>query len=157
MPAKVPPKAGASKRATSTAFEDAAAEVQAAEGAPPPPKIARTAPPAKTAPAPPPEPTPREKDMQKAKDKEEHRKLQEDFKKLEDQLKKVEREKQQLKEAQAKAKSPRRASQEQRPAMTNAQRRNEKVFVETNYFLSVVFDIVVVLAGDRGSCRRCAS
>jgi hypothetical protein len=47
-------------------------------------------------------------------------------------LKQAEKEKQQLKDAQ-KAKGGRRASQEQKPTKTNAQRRQEKVCVETNH------------------------
>jgi hypothetical protein len=107
---------------------EAAAEARAAA----PPRAARAAPPAKPAPAPTPEPTARLKNLQQTKEKEDNKKLQEENKKLADQLQKVEREKQQLKEAQ-KAKGGRRASQEQKPAKTNAQRRQEKVCVETNH------------------------
>jgi predicted RNA-binding protein len=145
-------KAAAAKRSALSAMEDAAAEVAAAEGAiekeaevrsAPPPKAARPAAPAKPAPAPPPEPIPRLKDLQQTKEKEGYQLLQEAVQKLSDQLQKVKRSFSLQKgketiEERAKGKGwttrvSRRASQEQKPTKTNAQRRTEKVCVEINH------------------------
>ncbi len=70
--------------------------------------------------------------LEQAKDKEIFKTLEDQCKKLADRLQQSEREKQQFKEAQ-KAKGGRRASQEQKPAKTNAQRWIEKVCVATNH------------------------
>ncbi len=84
------------------------------------------------APAPPSDLTQRQKTMEQAREKEVYKTLQDDVKKLSDQLQKMEREKQQLKEAQKATTRGRRVSQEQKPTKTNAQRRNDRVCVETN-------------------------
>ncbi len=134
-------KAAPAKRTASSALDDAAAEVAVAEGEKE--AEARPAPPAKAAPrprpaaAPPSEPTDRQKTLEQAKEKEGYKMVQDEVKKLSDELQKVHREKEQLKK-EKKAKDVRRASQEQRPNKTNAQRRPEKVCVETNHF--ILFD-----------------
>ena len=122
------------RRQALTALDDAAAEVEAAEGAaraePPVPRP--KAPPSKAAPAPPAEPTDRQKTLEAAKEKEINKALNDTVRKLQEQLNQAEMEKKQLKEAQ-KAKGGRRASQELKPTKTNAQRRHEKVFVATDH------------------------
>jgi hypothetical protein len=131
-------KAGAAKRSAASALDDVAAEVAAAEGAIEKEAEPRPAPPAKAAPrprpspAPPSEPTDRQKTLEQARENEGYKMLQDEVKKLSDELKKVHREKEQLKKEQ-KAKDAQRASQEQKPTKTNAQRRTEKVCVETNH------------------------
>jgi hypothetical protein len=126
--------ASAARSAGSMALEDAAAEVEAAEGAaraePPVPRP--KAPPSKAAPAQPAEPTDRQKTLEAAKEKEINKALNDTVRKLQEQLNQAEMEKKQLKEAQ-KAKGGRRASQEPKPTKTNAQRRHEKVFVATDH------------------------
>jgi hypothetical protein len=133
--------AAAARQSATPAIEDAASELAAAEGAieaeaearpAAPAKAARPAVPAKAAPAPPPEPTLRLKALERTKEKDDYKMLQDEVKKLSDQLQKVHREKEQLKEAH-KAKGGRRASQEQKPTKTNAQRRTEMVCVETTH------------------------
>jgi hypothetical protein len=79
----------------------------------------------------PPEPTSRQKADEQAKEKEMFKTLQDECKILSDKLKQAEKEKAQLREAQ-KAKSGRRASQDQKP-ISNSKRRNEKVCDETNH------------------------
>jgi uncharacterized phage infection (PIP) family protein YhgE len=135
--------AAAARQFSTSAVDEAAAEVAAAEGAAteaeaearpaPPAKAARPIPPAKAAPAPPPEPTSRQKTNEQAKEKELFKTLEDHVKKLSDQLKQSEREKQQLKAEQNATTRGRRVSQEQKPTKTNAQRRNDRVCVETNH------------------------
>ncbi len=132
-------RAAVAKRTELSASEEAAAEVAAAEGAtdaaaearaPPPTKSARPA--TKPASATPPEPTSRQKANEQAKEKEMFKTLQDECKKLSDKLKQAEMEKAQLQEVQ-RAKSGRRASQDQKPAKSNSKRRIEKVCVETDH------------------------
>ena len=121
-----------------SASEEAAAEVAAAEGMEAEARAAASAkarPPTKAAPAPapPPEPTPRQKANEQAKEKEMFKTLQDECKKLSDKLKQAEMEKAQLAQEAQRAKSARRASQDQTPAKSNAKRRNEKVCVEPDH------------------------
>ncbi len=85
--------AAAARQSTTSAIEDAASEVAAAEGAIQAEAEVRPAAPAKAAPAPPPEPTPRLKALEQTKEKEGYKMLQDEVKKLSDQLQKVHREK----------------------------------------------------------------
>ncbi len=70
--------------------------------------------------------------LEQAREKEGYKMLQDEVKKSSDELQKVHREKEYLKKEQ-KAKDVRRRSQEQKPTKMNAQRRTEKVCVETNH------------------------
>jgi hypothetical protein len=71
--------------------------------------------------------------MEQAREKELYKTLEDNGKKLSDRSQKVEREKQQLREAQKATTRGRRVSQEQKPTKTNAQRRQDRVCVETNH------------------------
>jgi hypothetical protein len=129
--------AAAGRRSAALGVEDAIAEVAAAEGAAadaeaephakPAPRQQKAAP----QPAPPSEPTQRQKVVEAAKEKEMYQAMNDTGKRLTEILNQSEREKQQLKEAQ-KAKGGRCASQEHKPIKTNAQRRQDRVFVETH-------------------------